>query len=536
MKIPKWVKKSYDENERSSWQEILFYERPYDQKNWLKKIWLIIRQVFFVITDKDSHIFKNSAALTQYTVIGIIPLFACLLLLPHFFGPEVSIEKLANNAIPTMHNTWEQIIIFARNSLSVIQDYKIIKIGGPLFVIFSTLFFYNSVQSIFCDIWGTKQRGLEETIKFCWNSFLITILMVVIGALLFNSLPLFVPNWILTFAITLCGIFLGYWYGPNRDYKNFKSVFFPALFSTILIVSFWGFFNFFICFSHSTDYFKYGDFCIFFIFLFFINTSWFLCLMGAVLSISVDKSEWYYKKKQSDDMMLFLKFSLGLMVASCVYRYWNRREKGLTIHQIRIQMFNNDYENKDTKEAEKISIENKDGSWLPLYLLQNVLNDLVRVDILEVDEFQKYKKSSNRKSETTSGDLLFAMLFIGNYAIGYEVGNYIPPVESLIANSILKSASDFKTKLIDLEPLNNPFKKLQAKDLSKSYIEQKLKFDLIYLQYKNGITDGSFLEHLKRAIQDSHFSYEEILNGLKALPETKEIQFAIGIIEEAQKK
>lgn len=322
--------------------------------------------------DEDKCYFRASA-LTFYTLLSIVPVFAMLFGIARGFGLE---DRLDSNIRKTLYGHEEisnRIIEFSRGLLDNANGGLIAGIG-VLVLFWSVIKLLGNIEHSFNDIWGIKNartlsRKLSDYLAillicpvFLVASSSVTVLLGSQVQTIANKIHILnnpVVFWTLSLApyVTMAIFFnILYMFLPNTKVKLVAGIVAGVVAGTLFNLSQYAYVTFQIFTSKYNAI--YGSFAALPLFLAWLQLSWVIVLFGAEVSFAVQNVETYEHEPESLNVNYSLKRLLVLLISKiCVDKFYNG-ESPLT--------------------AVKIA----DLTDLPIRLVRQILFELVDVGVL----------------------------------------------------------------------------------------------------------------------------------------------------------
>ncbi len=324
--------------------------------------------------DEDKCIFRASA-LTFYSLLSIVPVFAMAFGLAKGFGLEKALERMIYERFHGQEEIIERVTGFALSLLANAQGGVIAGIG-ILFLFWATIRVLGNIENAFNHIWGIKKsRSLPRKISDYLSAMLISpILLIVSSALtvvirgqvesivqriellrtfnpaIFFALK-FLPYWVIWVLFTFIYIFM-----PNTKIR-FRS----GLFGGLIAGTLYQIFQFaYVTFQIGVSKYNaiYGSFTALPLFLVWLQLSWIILLFGAEISFAHQNEESYEFQPDCEKISESFRRLLTLRTVHFVVKEFARGVKPHTAEQI----------------ARKLAI--------PIRLMREMLRDLVESAII----------------------------------------------------------------------------------------------------------------------------------------------------------
>jgi membrane protein len=317
----------------------------------------------------------RSSALTFYTLLSIVPIFAMAFGIAKGFGFEKILEQHILENFPTQDDVIVNIINFANSMLEQTRGGFIAGVG-VIVLFWAIIKVLTNIEKSFNDIWGIKEirplgRRLSDylSIMLVCPIFLITTsgvtvfvrtqavilterisLLGTVGPLI-NFLLGFLPYMILWAMFAFIYIFI-----PNTK-VNFKSgiiagIFAGTVYQITQVV--------YVVFQIGVGKYNaiYGSFAALPLFLVWLQLSWRIVLFGAELSFAHQNVETYEFEPDCLNVSASFRKLLTLRVVNMLVKNFAKGKKPITASEI-------------SHELE-----------IPIRLLRDILNDLLDAKVL----------------------------------------------------------------------------------------------------------------------------------------------------------
>ena len=319
-------------------------------KNYSRPKSFLIRQLRTVALavrgfDEDKCKFRASA-LTFYTLLSIVPVFAMMFGIAKGFGIEKRVEAQLMEKMKGQEEVFKQIIGFA-NSLLENTKGGLIAGVGIIFLFWAIIKVLSNIENSFNEIWGIKKpRSIGRKFGDYLSVMLICpILLVVagsmtvaissqvrliiekisfiqsIGPLVFALLKL-LPYCTIWIAFTFIFIFM-----PNTKVSLKSGLLAGIVAGTIFQIVQWAYINFQI---GATKYGAiYGSFAALPLFLLWLQISWLIVLFGAEVSFAHQNVETYEFEPDCLSISHSHKRLLSLLVTHLLVKNFCKGQKPL---------------------------------------------------------------------------------------------------------------------------------------------------------------------------------------------------------------
>lgn len=296
----------------------------------------------------------RASALTFYTLLSIVPVFAMIFGVAKGFGLEAKLDEYLRaqlQANPELTVLLDKVLTFSQNMLAEARG-GLVAGAGIVILIWTVLRLLSNIERSFNDIWGVR-RNRSFARKF--SDYMAFMLISPIVLVISNSLTVLVTSQVETIIDRLA---LWGWVGP---------VFFLAL-KFLPWLMLWGLLTFSYLFMPNTRvslpsgllggfiagslyigvqwvylHFQialgqynaiYGSFAALPFFLIWLQISWLIVLLGAEIAFAHDNVETYEFEPDSGHASPAFQNRLALALSwHCVQRF-QKGEKPLTSHQL----------------------------------------------------------------------------------------------------------------------------------------------------------------------------------------------------------
>lgn len=292
----------------------------------IKAIFLSIR--FFV----SDRMMEKASALTYYTLLAIVPLFALVLGIAKGFNVQDLLEQTLSNGTAANNDTIKYILTFANSYLEHAQTGVIMGIGiiMLLWVIYSLI---GNIESVFNQIWQQK-KGRSTVRKVTdYLSIMIVIpilIFFVCGLQIFSHALLsseyfsdiltdtirWVFRWV-PFIIIIIVFTLVYMVIPNTKVKFSNALVAGAVAGTGFVI----FQNFYLSGQIWVSKYNaiYGSFAALPLLLLWLQMSWVICLYGAELSFAAQNMRNFEFEEDTENISRRYYDFLCVVVSGLIY-------------------------------------------------------------------------------------------------------------------------------------------------------------------------------------------------------------------------
>ena len=307
--------------------------------NAFKAVWLSIR--FFTA----HRIMQRASALTYYTLLAVVPIFALILSIGRVLGIQSAIDQMLQGNANSV--AMQYILQFADSYLSQAKNGIIIGVGLVvlLWVIYSLI---GNVEDVFNDIWQQKKgRGHMQRIPL----YLTLMILVPLGLLLSSGAQILLQTYLKTdimnhelslalqrvlrwapYGLIILMFTLLYIVLPNCKVK-FRNALTAGLVAGAGFIVFQG-----LYISGQIWVSKYnaiyGSFAALPLLLLWVQMSWIICLYGAELSYASQNIQYYNFENLEEKLPRQYRDFLLVLVAAVVYRRMEQGEAAPTTEEV----------------------------------------------------------------------------------------------------------------------------------------------------------------------------------------------------------
>lgn len=255
----------------------------------------------------EHRLLENASALSYYTLMSLVPILAVLFGIAKGFGIDAILEQEVLSAVPQQEVLAEKVIQFARKMLDESKGGLIAGVG-ILLLLWSFVGLLSNFERALNDIWDIKvgRSYSRKVVDFLGFILICPFFLVIISSLslfitsgvvdYFESQGIFEevrPYLSLTFKllpvfITFLVFSFFYIYLPNLNVPIGPALL-AALFTSLLFhLVQWGYVAFQLGISRYGT--VYGSFAAVPLFLFWLQISWLITLLGAEISYRFSKN------------------------------------------------------------------------------------------------------------------------------------------------------------------------------------------------------------------------------------------------------
>ena len=266
-----------------------------------------------------------------------------------------------------------------------------------------------------------------------------------ITTFIFNILPSDLwKSWFVLITVFLV-VAVGFWQIPYDKHPKFLSAFLSSL---IVVLLLWFWIKLLPWLSSSLSHFEFEG-IQFLLLVFFMYWAWYICILGAKICRTLDKSDYLNMRVKIDELAPVYELFLSIFTMANIVRKFgsqDNKEKGLTFEDIRKDMF--EFEGEKGKQ-------NKDVK-LPMPLLDRIIDKLRHqgfLDISKGDRGVKYVIACKRKDsfDMSVSDFLFQYFYHINFDLEKPYQILQAELNDRLSTLFLQMACEFKDlKLKDL--------------------------------------------------------------------------------------
>jgi membrane protein len=293
----------------------------------------------------------RASALTFYSLLSVVPVFAMIFGIAKGFGLDKILEKQLMEKIPAQSEIITKIINFSNSLLENTKGGVIAGVGVAL-LFWTVIKVLGNIERSFNDIWGIKgMRGLMRRFADYLSVMLICPVLLILAsgvtvfintqatmitqkiAILGPSAPLihfllgFLPYTLIWVAFTFIYIFM-----PNTK-VNFKSGIVAGIVAgTVYQVMQWVYVHFQVGVAKYNA--VYGSFAALPLFLVWLQLSWMIVLLGAEISFAHQNVDSYEFEPDCLSVSRSFKIQLALRTVNLLTKNFAAGGQPLTAHQI----------------------------------------------------------------------------------------------------------------------------------------------------------------------------------------------------------
>lgn len=391
-----------------------------DMHGWVRWVLDVVRAIFKSVEYfLQERLMEKASALTYYTMLSIVPMFALLFGIASGFNLQGMLEKSLKENDFGMSDTMDYIVTFANGYLEHTKSGIIVGVGIVmlLWVLYSLI---GNIEAVFNHIWQQKRsRTFKEKLTTYLSIIVVMPILIILGCgmqifshTLLNS-GMFAGmvsesisnllSWI-PYLLIICTFTMVYIIIPNVKVK-----FINALIAGIVAgVGFLLFQNLFMSGQLwvSKNNAVYGSFAALPLLLLWLQMSWVICLYGAKLAFTIQNLKDFEFEKDIENIKPSYYNFLCCCVASLIYNRF-------------------DHEMFTTQEiGEKLH--------LPSRLTSNIVNTLHDLNVINevIIDKQDYVESiwspGRETDRFTMGDLIDCINNEGSSDFTYDYSLFFP--------------------------------------------------------------------------------------------------------------
>lgn len=304
-----------------------------DMHGWVRWVLDVVRAIFKSVEYfLQERLMEKASALTYYTMLAIVPMFALLFGIASGFNLQGLLEDALKQNDFGMNDTMEYIVTFANGYLEQAKSGVIVGIGLVMlmWVLYSLI---GNIESVFNHIWQQKRsRTIKEKITTYLSIIIVVPILVLFGCGLqafsrtlldselfagvlsdsFASMLSWVPYLLIILTFTLVYMII-----PNVKVKFINALIAGAVAGTGFLL----FENLFMSGQLwvSKNNAIYGSFAALPLLLLWLQMSWVICLYGAKLSFTIQNLKDFEFEKDIENIQPSYYHFLCCCVASLIY-------------------------------------------------------------------------------------------------------------------------------------------------------------------------------------------------------------------------
>ncbi len=332
---------------------------------WIKIILITIKEI-----QKDQLGVKSSA-ITYFSVLSIVPVFALIFAIAKAFGFEIELKKVISELFAGQEVVMNQTFLYAQKMIDGAQG-GLIAIISIVFLIYTVMRLLDSIEDVFNSIWnGLSPRSwIRKFTDYLSIVFLAPILIILSSTIniyiktlseesemleLVKPAILFLLNFAPYFVMWLLFSLL-YIIMPNTKVNLKSGLLAGVIAGTIFQLLQLGFITFQVGVARYNAI--YGSLAALPLFLIFTQASWMIVFIGGELSFAIQTVTTYIPDDDKMEMSINQKRRIGLLVTHCIVKNFENGSIPLCKEDI----------------SEKLNI--------PLRFINDIVNQLVESQIL----------------------------------------------------------------------------------------------------------------------------------------------------------
>jgi len=293
----------------------------------------------------------RASALTFFSLLSIVPVFAMAFGIAKGFGFEKKLEELATSSLKGQEEVLTKVIDFAQNMLENTSGGLVAGIGIAI-LFMSVISVLGNVEHAFNDIWGIKTpRKFVRKLSDYLTIMLICPMLLIVS----SSATVYIQSQIVTIVekLTILGPLAGlilffikflpycvlwivfsfiYIVMPNTKVNFSSGVFAGVVAGTIYQLVQWVYITFQIGASKAGAI--YGSFAALPLFLVWLQLSWRIVLLGSEFSFAHQNVDTYEMEPDCNDVSPSFKRLLSLRIVQLVVKRFAQAEVALDADQI----------------------------------------------------------------------------------------------------------------------------------------------------------------------------------------------------------
>lgn len=387
---------------------------------------------------KEDKLNVRASALTYFTLLSIVPVLALGFGIAKGFGLEAVLEDEVAKNLAGQEEAMNYILEFTHSMLGTAKGGLIAGLGFIL-LLWSVIKLLSNIENSFNTVWDIKK---SRSVIRKFTDYLAIMLLGPVFLIMSSSITVFISSQLsslqestmfnfatpmfLKFAklipfIIIWFIFtLLYLVMPNTKVK-FKSAFIAGIIAGTMFQIFQ---NLYVYFQAGATRINaiYGSFAALPLFLIWLQTSWFVVLLGAEISFVVQNVKLKGASMQLQKLSISYQKKIALLIVNQLVNYFKKGEKAPTSEHL----------------SSKISV--------PVYTIDFVLHNLINAGIVS-----KITKDDKVAFQPAMGiDNIDLVKVINAYEhTGDDFSNYIKNKTYRILENKMKNVQDFQSNSED---------------------------------------------------------------------------------------
>jgi membrane protein len=315
---------------------------------WIRILRILILTIRGIVEDRW---ILRASALTYYSLLSIVPVFAMIFGIAKGFGLEKALEKLLYENLEGQEQIIQKVVDFAHALLQNVKGGLVAGIG--LLILFYTIIkILSQIENAFNDIWGIKNaRSLGRKITDYLSLMLIspflffissTITVVInsgakyviekISLLATFSPIIFFMLKLLPYGVIWVLFSFIYIFIPNTKVRWRSGIMAGVIAGTLYVVFQFIYINFQIGVAKYNAI--YGSFAALPLFIIWLQLSWVIVLFGAELAFAHQNVDTYEFEPDCENISSHYKRLLSLRIVQLLIKQFLNGEKGWSAAEI----------------------------------------------------------------------------------------------------------------------------------------------------------------------------------------------------------
>lgn len=291
----------------------------------------------------DGNLYNQACAMTYRTLLAIVPVLALLFAIGRGFGFQSILQNQLYNLVPSQRQALEMAISFVDSCLAQASEGLFVGVG-ILFLLYTIFTLLDAVEVTFNNVWGvsTDRSLFSKVTDYLAICIILPILMIVSGGLqvfMSTTIQKLLPFDVLTPVLELvfdgisfifgCLFFVGaYLLIPNTKVKFSNALVAGFIAGTGFQLLQWAFLHLQILVSKYNAI--YGTFSFLPILLFWLQLSWLITLIGALICSASQNLSMYMNQNQIRDISHAYRRTVGIALLTVILKRFKTGEEPLT--------------------------------------------------------------------------------------------------------------------------------------------------------------------------------------------------------------
>ncbi|MCD4791805.1 MAG: YihY/virulence factor BrkB family protein [Bacteroidales bacterium] len=387
---------------------------------------------------KEDKLNVRASALTYFTLLSIVPVLALGFGIAKGFGLEAVLEDEVAKNLAGQEEAMNYILEFTHSMLGTAKGGLIAGLGFIL-LLWSVIKLLSNIENSFNTVWDIKK---SRSVIRKFTDYLAIMLLGPVFLIMSSSITVFISSQLsslqestmfnfatpmffkfakfIPFVIIWFIFTLLYMVMPNTKVK-FKSAFIAGIIAGTMFQIFQ---NLYVYFQAGATRINaiYGSFAALPLFLIWLQTSWFVVLLGAEISFVVQNVKLKGASMQLQKLSISYQKKIALLIVNQLVNYFKKGEKAPTSEHL----------------SSKISV--------PVYTIDFVLHNLINAGIVS-----KITKDDIVAFQPAMGiDNIDLVKVINAYEhTGDDFSNYIKNKTYRILENKMKNIQDFQSNSED---------------------------------------------------------------------------------------